>query len=460
MNYKMLASALAGLVIVLQSPSARAQKNDSSSQHFINVAKNINTTDIAEQLKPTVNSIYIESGPLLTKDGKRLYFSRQGDPKNLGGVADQDIWYSDFDDATQSWAEAVNIGPPLNNSGPNFLCGVGWKGDTVLLGNVYLKNSKMKAGMSLSIRTGETWSFPVPVYVSNDYNLSNRVSYDISSDRNKVLIAEQKVDSYGKLDLYVAFRERKGKHTYAGTESINLGPVINSAGDETSPFLAYDGKTLYFSSDGQPGYGKLDIFVSKRLDDTWTNWSKPENLGFGINTPFDDSFFSFTPESRYAFYSRGLSETNSDIFQVDMTYLFKTINTPLATLKTNPAEIGQTQVINNVFDSEMPEINEKAMVELQYVLDFLKQYKNVAVLIRAHSNKHDSRIESLKLSNQRANKIMQYLITNGIDRRRLNYQGMGQDIVANVNNPASASEAGANPNIAGSVEFKFIKLDY
>lgn len=422
----------------------------------INVAKNINIANISEPLKSTVNSDYVESGPMLTKDGKRLYFSRHGHPDNLGGNRDQDIWYSEFDEATQSWSQAINAGSPLNNAGPNFLCGVGWKGDTVLLGNVYSKKGKMSAGISLSIRTGGVWSFPVPVYVSNDYNLSDRVSYDLSSDRRTLVIAEQKVDSHGKLDLYVAFR--KGK-TYTGTESINLGPVINSEGDETSPFLAYDGKTLYFSSDGHPGYGKLDIFVSKRLDDTWTNWSKPENLGSGINTPFDDSFFSFTPESRYAYYSKGLSETNSDIYRVDMTYLFKKMDTPIKDLKANPAEVGQTQVVYNVFDDEMPDINEAAMPDIEYIVNFLKQYPNIVVLISAHSNKHDARSESFKLSNQRANKVMDYLIKSGIDRRRLNYQGLGQDIVANTDDQSTSKDSGSKQSLASSVEFKFIKLE-
>jgi outer membrane protein OmpA-like peptidoglycan-associated protein len=422
----------------------------------IEVAKNINTNDIAERLKNTVNSEYVESGPLLTKDGKRLYFSRHGHPNNVGGPRDQDIWYSEFDPATQQWSEAVNIGEPLNNAGPNFLCGVGWKGDTVLLGNVYGKKGRMSAGISLSIRNGSTWSFPTPVYVSNDYNLSDRVSYDLSADRRNLVIAEQKTDSHGKLDLYVAFR--KG-NTMTGTESINLGPVINSEGDETSPFLAYDGKTLYFSSDGQPGYGKLDIFVSKRLDDTWTNWSKPENLGPGINTEFDDSFFSFTPENRFAFYSRGISETNSDIYRVDMTYLFKKLDAPVKDMTQNPAEIGQTQVVEHVFDDEMPDINEAAMPEIQYIVSFLKQYPNTFVQISAHSNKHDSRTESFKLSNQRASKVMDVLIKDGIDRRRLNYVGLGHDIVANSGDGSSTKGPGSAQALASSVEFKFVKME-
>jgi hypothetical protein len=392
----------------------------------------------------------------LTKDGKRLYFSRHGHPENTGGAGDQDIWFSEFDEPTQSWTDAINIGKPLNTEGPNFLCGVGWKGDTVLLGNVYQKNGKMKAGISLSIKTGELWSFPVPVYVSHDYNLSQKVSYDLSSDRNSLIIAQEKVDSEGKLDLYVAFRDPNAKNPYSGTESINLGPTINTFGNETSPFLAYDGQTLYFSSDGYNGYGGLDIFMSKRLDRTWTNWSKPENLGPGINTPFDDSYFGFTPNNRFAYYSRGLSPTNSDIYQVDMTYLFHPNLTPTAQLKENEnsANVGQTTVVNSVFNNNSKEINTGVLADLDHIAKSMQIYKTMVVLISAHSNKHASRNESLQLSIDRANKVMDYLVRNGVDKNRLSCHGFGHDVVANLVSVSSSRET--ENDMASSVEFRYI----
>lgn len=447
-----LSSVIHGLFCMLLFSTATSAQTDSLAGNPINISKAINVSVIAEPLNDKVNSPFIESGPMLTKDGKRLYFSRHGHPKNTGGVNDQDIWYNEFDDATQSWTEAINLGPPLNNKGPNFICGVGWNGDTVLLGNVYGKSGKMSAGVSISMKTGDSWSFPEPVYLSNDYNFSEKVSFDLSHDRNSLVIAQQKDDSYGKLDLYVAFRDRTGKHTYSGTESINLGPVINSFGDETSPFLSYDGRTLFFSSEGHNGYGSFDIFMSRRLDETWTKWSKPENLGPGINTTFDDSHFGFTPTSRYAYYSRGLSSTNSDIYRVEMTYLFNDVKTLLEDLKEGdaPVEIGQTHVIKNVFEDNRKEIKKEAMNELQAIFNYLERYKTMTVLICAHSNEHKSRNESLTLSNERIAAIRDYLIKNGIDKSRLNYQGYGHDILVNTKDPL------VKKDIASSVEFKFV----
>jgi hypothetical protein len=455
MNDRSSRTWMAGVLIALSCSTATAQRTDSLVGQSINVSKAINTTVEAQSLNSKVNSPYFESGPTLTKDGKRLYFSRHGHPENTGGIEDQDIWFSEFDDATQSWTDAINIGSPLNNLGPNFICGVGWRGDTVLLGNVYNKKGRVKAGVSLSIKTGDLWSFPVPVYVNHDYNLSEHVAYDLSPDRNSLLIAQQKIDSQGKLDLYVAFRDPNAKNPYSGTESINLGPTINTFGNETSPFLAYDGKTLYFSSDGYNGYGGLDIYVSKRLDRTWTNWSKPENLGPGINTPYDDAYFGFTPNNRYAFYARGISPSNSDIYQIDMTYLFKTNSVPTDQLNESDAiHVGQTTVVNHVFNTNSMEINPGVTADFDRVARYMQIHKDMIILISAHSNIHSSRNESHQLSIDRANKVMDYLVKNGIDKSRLSCHGFGQDVVANP--PSTTPSSSKEMDTASSVEFRFV----
>jgi outer membrane protein OmpA-like peptidoglycan-associated protein len=107
------------------------------------------------------------------------------------------------------------------------------------------------------------------------------------------------------------------------TEPINLGDVINSAGEESAPFLALDDRTLYFSSNGFSGYGGSDLYVSKRLDDSWTNWSEPENLGPEINSTLEDLFFNIPANSEFAYYSRGISENNADIYRVKLPILRK-----------------------------------------------------------------------------------------------------------------------------------------
>jgi len=448
--YKLVISA--SMVLTIQSALAQSTKAPATGEQ-IHVAPHIDTSVEGMPLNYLVNTSYKEFGPMPTKDGTRLYFSRQGHPENTGGSNDEDIWYSEFDEVNQSWTKAINMGPPLNTVGPNFITGVGIKGDTLLLGNIYGKHGKMSAGLSISLRVGNQWSFPQPVKVSDDYNLSSKTGYDLSHDRNALIIAQEKVDSKGGLDLYVSFRDPDAKYPFSGKESVNLGPVINTFGDETSPWLSYDGRTLFFSSNGHNGYGSLDIFMSKRLDNTWTNWSEPLNLGPGINSVYDDMSFNYNPKDRFAYFSRGLSPTNTDIFQVEMTRLFKSINDPITELGENTAEIGQVQVVDAVFNANEYEIKKEALSALEYFSEFMKKYKGIHVLISAHSNIHESRMESTSLSNERASAVMNYLISKGVDKNRLNYRGLGHDVVANTKDKTLQN------TLTSSVEFKLIRFD-
>jgi OmpA-OmpF porin, OOP family len=274
---------------------------------------------LIEVLDNNVNSEYKELNPLLSPDGKTLYFSRQNHPQNVGGVKDkEDIWYSELDSAGR-WKLAQNLGV-LNNEGPNFVNTIkavtpdGKSAIMVLLGNKYLDNGKMLAGVSISSNVGGTWSKPVALNIVNDYNYAEKANYFLADNRKTLLMSVERDDSQGDRDLYVTFMNADS----SWSEPVNLGDVINSAGEESAPFLASDDKTLYFSSTGFSGYGGNDIYVSRRLDDTWTNWSEPENLGPEINSPLEDLFFNIPAASEFAYYSRGLSETNADIFRVKL----------------------------------------------------------------------------------------------------------------------------------------------
>ena len=88
----------------------------------------------------------------------------------------------------------------------------------------------------------------------------------------------------GDLDLYVSIKSKSG----IWSTPLWMGDNINSSFREGSPFLARDNKTLYFYSNGFGGYGGSDLFMSRRLDDTWQSWSKPLNLGPYINTPANE----------------------------------------------------------------------------------------------------------------------------------------------------------------------------
>ncbi|MEQ8304205.1 MAG: OmpA family protein [Cyclobacteriaceae bacterium] len=273
---------------------------------------------LVERLDDAVNSDNSELNPLLSPDGKTLYFSRSNHPENMGGVNDkEDIWYSELG-PDGKWSLAKNMGPKFNNENPNFINAVSATPDgksvIILLGNKYGKEGKMTAGVSVSDNLNGAWSDPKPLEIENDYNFNEKANYFMANTRTALLMSVEREDSKGGRDLYVSFQ----KNDSLWSEPLNLGEVVNSAGEETAPFLASDNKTLYFSSNGFSGFGGSDVYMSKRLDDTWTNWSEPENLGPDINTKLDDLFFNIPSTSEYAYYSREVAQDNADIYRVKM----------------------------------------------------------------------------------------------------------------------------------------------
>lgn len=131
-------------------------------------------------------------------------------------------------------------------------------------------------------------------------------------DGKALLLAFSEKKNSDRDDLYVSFLN-DGKWT----EPKNLGKSINTDFSETTPFLAADGKTLYFSSDRPGGQGSQDIYMSKRLDNSWTNWRTPINLGGPINTEEYDAYYSLSAKGDYAYFlSSKASLGKKDIFRI------------------------------------------------------------------------------------------------------------------------------------------------
>jgi OOP family OmpA-OmpF porin len=275
---------------------------------------------VVEKLDPSVNSDYSELNPMLSPDGKTLYFSRANHPENAGGVNDkEDIWYSELGNDGK-WSLAKNMGPEFNNEHPNFINSITSPtpdGKTVILvlGNKYLDKGKMIAGVSISNNVNGTWSKPKALNIENDYNYNEKANYFLTNNRKALIMSVERDDSRGGRDLYVSFM----KDDSVWTEPKNVGDILNTAGDETAPFLASDDQTMYFSSNGFSGYGGSDIYVTKRLDDTYLNWSEPKNMGPDINSKGEDLFFNIPSTSEYAYYSRG-EATNTDIFRAKLPF--------------------------------------------------------------------------------------------------------------------------------------------
>lgn len=295
---------------------------------LIKLAPGVKSDLEADRLSENVNSDYIEHSPIVSPDGQRMYFSRQYHPDNVGGANDsEDIWVSEWDEEKGEWGIAKNLGPPLNTEGPNFISSISVVDDEeiIILGNRYGKNGRMYTGVSMSKRNGDTFSKPVDVDIEDEYNYSPNADYFLVPGGEAMILSAERDDTFGKRDLYVSFKGRGGKWSVPK----NLGNDINTTGEDESPFLAEDGKTLYFSSDGYNGYGGADIYVSIKQDDTWTSWSEPQNMGTSVNQAGDDEYFSIPSTGQHLYFTRGEEGEDTDIYSFKVEDLFATDDTPI-----------------------------------------------------------------------------------------------------------------------------------
>jgi len=267
-----------------------------------------------ENLGTNVNSAGDELSPKISPDGKTLFITRY--PENNNGK--NNIWVS-YLQANGKWTLASNIGTPLNVPGySTSVQSVTPDGNTILLSNLYkyFDGSVSGGGCSISSRQRGGWAFPKQQIIEKYENNNQYVNYFLSNSGKFLLMAIEKKKGLGEKDIWVSFQTSDNNWSVP----LNLGNVVNTKGDEFGPFLASDEKTLYYVSEGLPGgYGGADVWMTRRLDDSWTNWSKPVNMGEKINSADFDAYFSIDASGEYAYFS---SEKNShgksDIYRIKM----------------------------------------------------------------------------------------------------------------------------------------------
>jgi outer membrane protein OmpA-like peptidoglycan-associated protein len=170
------------------------------------------------------------------------------------------------------------------------------------------------SGLAVSYKKRDgSWSKPEPLNISNLYNKNKFVCYHVSIDAKVIVMSLERDDTKGELDLYVSFRYADGSYS----APVNMGEDVNSVGDEASVFLAADGKTIYFASNGHSGFGDYDMYMSRRLDNSWKRWSEPVNLGDKINTPGIDIYYTIPAKGDYAYFSSsGYGYGQNDLFRI------------------------------------------------------------------------------------------------------------------------------------------------
>ncbi|TAG59105.1 MAG: hypothetical protein EAZ27_01025 [Cytophagales bacterium] len=256
--------------------------------------------------------------PKITPDGNTMYLVKECP----GSENSQDIWVTKKDDLGH-WSELQNIGRPLNNKAANFVASVGHSGEFLVVGNKYNKFGEF-AGDGVSISTKDSngvWKVPEAIEIPKYVNKNPNTNYFLSYDENYLIYAAEDDKSFGELDLYVTMFN---KETKKWSEPIHLGSQVNTFFSEDNPYLANDGKTLFFSSNGHIGYGGSDVYMTRRMDDTWQNWSQPLNMGTMVNTKTDDRGFILSDRLDYAFLNSASADKdhNFDVYKISLPNRF------------------------------------------------------------------------------------------------------------------------------------------
>lgn len=242
-----------------------------------------------------INSDWDDYAPVLNEAEDEIVFTSRRRDGNVNPNVDNDN--KPFEDIFISrkengkWLPAKNIGTTINTPSHDSNTALSADGKTLLI------CSDENAGdIFFSTRNADgTWSIPEPLpgEINSQYE---EKSASLSKDGNTIYFSSNRPGGFGGIDIYRATKNKKG----VWGSAKNLGPQINTEEDDDAPFIDYDGKTLYFSSRGHNGMGGYDIYKTQEVGNSWT---KPENLGYPINTPDNDIFYVTSKDGKRAYYS-------------------------------------------------------------------------------------------------------------------------------------------------------------
>lgn len=317
---------------------------------------------LQEKFQP-VNSAYDEQNPVLSPDGQTLFFTIGNHPENTAGKKDPgDIWFSRKEGS--QWSVPAHGGSLLNDKTYNAVAGFSTDGSILFLHGHYGAGgaAAKTQGISFARKHGSGWSHPENISIPYFLNKSGILCGSLSADNSIFVFSAESYGTYGVDDIYVSLKE-DGKWT----EPKNLGGVINTQFQELSPSLSADKKTLYFSSNGRKGNGSFDVYSATRLDDTWSQWSEPENLGPEINTEGRELFYRFYPAMGFALFTTTKSSDGYGDLRVHATreplpdhdtVVYASLENTSAAAGISPREENPVILREAIPESDRPDIRE------------------------------------------------------------------------------------------------------
>jgi outer membrane protein OmpA-like peptidoglycan-associated protein len=442
-------------------------------------------------LGDNVNTAESEYYPSVTVTDSLLVFTRRDDHGR------EDFVQSSMD--KNGFGKSKLIDGDINIDPNKGALSVSQDGEWMVFAGELMDQGHASFDIYISYYTPQGWSAPQNMgpNINTDFYESGPT---LSPDKRALYFCSNRPDGYGGRDLYVSYRQANGKWAPA----VNMGRDINSAGDEQAPFIHADNQTLYYTSDGLPGYGGSDLFVIRK--GLTGEWGKPENLGFPINTIENEGSLAVSADGLTAYYASDRSDSrgNLDLYKFDLrpdirpyrtlyvkgNVIDKKTNKPLPssvelmdnatnkplmkvqtdemgeyfiTLPTGkdytftvnrkgylfyselydlskkdadsvykkdiylqPVELNIVSTFNNIlFANNSYELPPAASVELDKLLQVLSENPSLKVEISGHTDNIGQAEDNLKLSTSRAKTIVDYLVSKGIDAKRLSYKGYG-----------------------------------
>ncbi len=252
-----------------------------------------------------INSNYLEYYPSLTIDGKKMIFTRRVNN-------DEDFYESEFIDG--KWNKATPAKGKLNTTLNEGAQAISQDGQWLIFTGCNYPEGQGSCDLYISFKTkngGWTEAENLGPIINTDLWES---APSLSPDKKDLYFSSNRFNGFGGKDIWVTHRQTNGKWT----APENLGPTINTSADETCPFIHADNQTLYFNSNGLPGYGMADLFLSRKNNEN--KWTTPINLGYPINTIDDEGSLTVASDGKTSYYASDRKNNNAglDIYSFEL----------------------------------------------------------------------------------------------------------------------------------------------